>query len=55
MNEIFNQYSQFSIVYIDDVFSFLEPIEQHWKHLKKFLQIIKQNGLVLSAKKIKLF
>ena len=34
---------------------FSESIEQHWKHLYKFLQIIKQNGLVVSAKKIKLF
>ena len=34
---------------------FSESIEQHWKHLYKFLQIVKQNGLVISAKKIKLF
>ncbi|CAL2257673.1 unnamed protein product [Prunus armeniaca] len=55
MNEIFNPYSHFSIVYIDDVLIFSESIEQHWKHLHKFLQIVKQNGLVVSAKKIKLF
>lgn len=55
MNEIFNSYSHFSIVYIDDVLIFSESIEQHWKHLSKFLQIVKSNGLVLSAKKIKLF
>ncbi|BBG96817.1 Excinuclease ABC, C subunit, partial [Prunus dulcis] len=55
MNEIFNPYSHVSIVYIDDVLIFSESIEQHWKHLHKFLQIIKQNGLVVSAKKIKLF
>ncbi|CAL8992097.1 unnamed protein product, partial [Prunus brigantina] len=45
----------FSIVYIDDVLIFSESIEQHWKHLHKFFQVIKQNGLVVSAKKIKLF
>ncbi|CAL8135781.1 unnamed protein product [Prunus armeniaca] len=55
MNEIFNPYSHFSIVYIDDVLIFSESIEQHLKHLHKFLQIVKQNGLVVSAKKIKLF
>ncbi|CAL9024213.1 unnamed protein product [Prunus brigantina] len=55
MNEIFNPYSHFSIVYIDDVLIFSESIEQHWKHLHKFLQIVNHNGLVVSAKKIKLF
>ncbi|CAL9004327.1 unnamed protein product [Prunus brigantina] len=55
MNEIFNPYSHFSIVYIDDVLIFSKSIEQHWKHLHKFLQVVKQNGLVVSAKKIKLF
>ena len=55
MNDIFNPYSQFSIVYIDDVLIFSESIEQHWKHLNKFLQVVKRNGLVVSAKKIKLF
>ncbi|BBH05584.1 Excinuclease ABC, C subunit [Prunus dulcis] len=55
MNEIFNTYSHFSIVYIDDVLIFSESIEQHWKHLHTFLHIIKTNGLVVSAKKIKLF
>ncbi|KAI5338518.1 hypothetical protein L3X38_017789 [Prunus dulcis] len=55
MNEIFNAYSHFSIVYIDDVLIYSQSIEQHWKHLSIFLQVVKQNGLVVSAKKIKLF
>jgi len=55
MNEIFNPVSEFSIVYIDDVLIFSQSIEEHWKHLYKFLQIVKTNGLVVSAKKIKLF
>ena len=55
MNEIFNPFSNHSIVYIDDVVIFSEFIEQHWKHLQTFLNIIKLNGFVISAPKIKLF
>ena len=33
MNEIFNQYSHFSIVYIDDVLIYSKSIDEHWKHL----------------------
>ena len=55
MNEIFNPFSSHSIVYIDDVFIFSKSIEQHWKHLRSFLNIVKFNGLVVSAPKIKLF
>ena len=55
MNEIFNQYSHFSIVYIDDVLIFSKSIEEHWKHLHAFVRIIRSNGLVVSASKIKLF
>ena len=55
MNEIFNLFSNHSIVYIDDVLIFSESIEQHWKHLRTFLQIVKLNALVVSASKIKLF
>ena len=55
MNNIFNQYSHISIVYIDDVLIYSEDIDQHFKHLQTFLKVAKQNGLVVSAKKIKLF
>ncbi|HET6457955.1 MAG TPA: reverse transcriptase family protein, partial [Nitrosopumilaceae archaeon] len=55
MNDIFNPYSHFSIVYIDDVLIYSQSIEQHWKHLNQFFHIIKTNGLVVSASKIKLF
>ena len=55
MNEIFNQFSDFIIVYIDDVLVYSSSIEQHWKHLNKFIETVKSNGLSLSTTKIKLF
>lgn len=55
MNDIFNPHSQFTIVYIDDVLIFSNSIIQHWTHLEQFFNIVKHNGLVLSAKKISLF
>jgi hypothetical protein len=55
MNDIFNSFSHFNIVYIDDVLIFSKSIEKHWKHLNSFLDTIKHSGLVVSAKKIKLF
>ena len=55
MNNIFNEYTKFSIVYIDDILIFSNSIEEHFKHLKKFQKIVRENGLVISASKIKLF
>ena len=55
MNDIFNPYTQFTIVYIDDVLVFSQSIEQHFKHLEIFFRVIKKNGLVVSASKLKLF
>jgi fructose-bisphosphate aldolase class 1 len=55
MNDIFTHFTNFSIVYIDDVLVFSKSIEQHWKHLYTFVQIIKNNGLVVSPTKISLF
>ena len=55
MNEIFNQFSDFIIVYIDNVLVYSISIKEHWKHLNKFIQTVKSNGLSLSATKINLF
>uniref|UniRef100_A0A6N2LKD6 Reverse transcriptase domain-containing protein n=1 Tax=Salix viminalis TaxID=40686 RepID=A0A6N2LKD6_SALVM len=55
MNDIFNAYSTFCIVYIDDVLIFSHSIDQHFKHLHTFFHIAKQNGLVISKSKISLF
>ena len=55
MNDIFNPFQDFSIVYIDDVLIFSQNIDQHFKDLQEFLAIVKRNGLVVSKHKIKLF
>jgi len=55
MNDIFNPYSKFSIVYIDDVLIFSQTIDQHFKHLHTFINIIKENGLAVSQTKINIF
>ncbi|KAL5823453.1 hypothetical protein ACOSQ4_021353 [Xanthoceras sorbifolium] len=55
MNEIFNPYRDYIIVYIDDVLVFSKSMDQHWKHLNTFHNVVQQAGLVVSAKKIKLF
>ena len=55
INDIFNSFSHFNIVYIDDVLVYSKSIDEHWKHLYLFLDTIKCNGLVVSTKKIKLF
>lgn len=34
MNDIFSQYSNFVIVYIDDILVFSNNIEGHFKHLR---------------------
>ncbi|KAL5758725.1 hypothetical protein ACOSP7_021336 [Xanthoceras sorbifolium] len=55
MNDIFNPYLNFIIVYIDDVVVFSKSMDQHWKHLKTFHNVVQWAGLVVSAKMIKLF
>jgi len=52
MNNILMPYSGFDIVYLDDVLIFSDSVEQHLKHLKIFKELIKRNGLVISAKKM---
>ncbi|RDY03800.1 hypothetical protein CR513_12571, partial [Mucuna pruriens] len=42
-------------IYLDDVLIFAKNINEHIEHLEKFIDIIKENGLVVSEKKIKIF
>ena len=55
MNDIFNPYLDFIIVYIDDILVFSKTLEMHFKHLDIFKKIVIQNGLVISKPKISLF
>ena len=55
INDIFYPYMEFSIVYLDDVLIFSKGINQHIQHLNKIIEVIKENGLVVLAKKIKIF
>lgn len=55
MNDIFNPYMDFIIVYIDDILIFSKTLELHYKHLDIFKKIVIQNGLVISKQKMSLF
>ena len=55
MNDIFNPFTEFIIVYIDDVLIFSKTNDQHFKHLQYLLHIIEKNGLAISASKMLLF
>jgi hypothetical protein len=55
MNDIFNQFPKFTIVYIDDVLVFSQSLDQHFKHINIFISTIKKNGLAVSKTKINLF
>ena len=54
-NDIFTPFTDFSIVYINDVLIFSKSIDDHWKHLEIFVKVIKHNGLIVSTTKINLF
>jgi len=55
MNDIFTPYTNFIIVYIDDVLIFSNTIDQHFKHLQIFISVMERNGLAASASKLILF
>ncbi|CAN4123322.1 unnamed protein product [Withania somnifera] len=55
MNDIFNPYMDFIIVYIDDILVYSKTLESHIKHLDIFKKIVIQNGLVISKPKMNTF
>ncbi|RDX65261.1 Orf V, partial [Mucuna pruriens] len=42
MNDIFNKYAEFSLIYLDDVLIF-SSLNEHVEHLKNFINLIKEN------------
>ena len=42
INDIFNDYTMSSIVFIDDVLIFSNSIEEHFQHLKIFKKLSKK-------------
>lgn len=54
MNDIFNLYLNLCIVCIDDVLIYSNSVDQHFRHLRTFLNVAKRNGLVISWSKISL-
>ena len=55
MDNIFKPYFDWLLVYIDYILIFSKIVHDHFKHIQKFVQLVKTNGLVLSKKKIELF
>lgn len=52
MDTIFNKFSKFMCVYIDDILIFSDTIQEHIGHLKIFFETVKKEGLILSKNKI---
>uniref|UniRef100_A0A251VEY4 Putative reverse transcriptase domain, Zinc finger, CCHC-type, Aspartic peptidase domain protein n=1 Tax=Helianthus annuus TaxID=4232 RepID=A0A251VEY4_HELAN len=55
MNDIILPLGSYAIVYIDDVLIFSNSLDQHFKHLNAFYNIIHKSGLVVSPSKMSLF
>ena len=55
MNDIYNPFSEFCIIYIDDVLIFSQTIDQHFRHLKTFYFATRKAGLAISNSKVSLF
>lgn len=48
MDQVFKPHFYWIIIYIDDVLIFSRSRDEHFKHVQKFKQIFKRNGLFLS-------
>ncbi|KAL6184219.1 hypothetical protein ACLB2K_045623 [Fragaria x ananassa] len=54
MDNIFKLYSEFCIVYIDDILVFSKTMNERLKHLEQVCKLIVQKGIILGQKKIHL-
>ena len=52
MDKIFSDYSDFIIIYIDDMLICSNNEKDHEKHLNTFITLYKEHSIVLSEKKI---
>ena len=52
MDRIFSDYSDFLIVYIDDILICSSNEKGHKNHLNTFITLCKEYGIVLSEKKV---
>ena len=56
MNDIFRPYlDKFVLVYIDDILVFSKNLEEHEKHLRKVLHLLRENKLLAKANKSEFF
>ena len=52
MDRIFSDYSDFLVVYIDDILICSSNEKGHKNHLNTFITLCKEYGIVLSEKKV---
>jgi len=50
-DNIFNDCSEFCLIYVDDILIFSSNIADHATHLLQFIQKSRDHGLIISAKK----
>ncbi|KAM7522596.1 hypothetical protein LguiA_012498 [Lonicera macranthoides] len=51
MNETFEQYDKFCLVYVDDILVFSDTEKEHFEHVETILRQCLETGIVLSQKK----
>ena len=53
MNEMLKEYiGKFVIVYLDDILIFNKMKEEHFRHVRKVLEKLQQNKLLINLKKV---
>ena len=55
MDNIFRPYSEFSLIYIDDILVASKTEIEHVYHLKKIILELEKHGIVISKRKMQLF
>ena len=55
MDQVFKPYFDWFIIYIGDILVFSKYVDEHFKHLYRFKQFVKNSGLVVIQKKLEVF